>query len=325
MTTISDFSVLTPDAVTTAVEQALGKRCRHFCLPMASYINRVYEFELEDKTRVIAKFYRPGRWSREALQDEQDFVLELAAAEIPVISPLTLKDGRSLGVRDAISFALFPKKGGRKLEEPRNDEEWLALGRLIARIHLIGAKRTPRDRIIFTPEKYTAKNIEALRQSGFMPQDLARRFDEITGTMIEMSAPLFKDRELIRIHGDCHRGNLLHAGEGGFLVIDFDDMALGPPIQDLWMLLPGPLKDCRREMNLLLEGYETFRPFEPETLKLIEPLRAMRFLHYSAWCARQVQDAGFRKHFPEWGNRAYWIKEIADLHEQLEIIRQSVS
>lgn len=324
MTSASDFSVLTPDAVTAAIEKSLGKRLRHFCLPMASYINRVYEVECEDKTRVIAKFYRPGRWSRTALQDEQDFLFELEQAEISVIAPLKLADGATLGNLGDISFALFPKKGGRKLEEPRNDEEWVALGRLIARIHLVGAKKKPRDRITLTPKAYTAKNIEALRQSGFMPQDLTRRFDEITVSIMQVSEPLFTDAELIRIHGDCHRGNLLHAGDGGFLVIDFDDMAVGPPIQDLWMLLPAPLKDSRREMNLLLEGYETFRPFDHRGLQLIEPLRAMRFLHYSAWCARQVHDASFRKHFPEWGSRAYWIKEIADLHEQLEIIRQSL-
>ncbi len=321
----SDFSALTPDSAMAAVEQAFGKRCRHFCLPMASYINRVYEFELEDKTRVIAKFYRPGRWSKEALQDEQDFVYELAAADLSVISPLKLKDNTSLGQQDGIYFALFPKKGGRKLEEPKNDEEWLALGRLVARIHLVGAKKKPRDRIVLTPGTYTAKNIEELKKSGFLPPDLGRQFDEIAQSLLQMSAPLFENRELIRLHGDCHRGNLLYAGDGGFLVIDFDDMAVGPPIQDLWMLLPAPLKDCRREMNLLLEGYETFRPFDQTSLQLIEPLRAMRFLHYAAWCSRQVKDPSFRKHFPEWGTRAYWIKEIADLHEQREIISQTIS
>ena len=299
---------------------------------MASYINRVYEIELEDKTRIIVKFYRPGRWSREALKDEQDFLFELEQAEIPVIAPLSLAGGETLGEDEGIFFAVFPKKGGRKLEEPRNDEEWLLLGRLIARIHLVGAKHGVRDRIRFTPKDTTQKNLETLKQSGFLPPDLGKQFEEIVRDIIEPADPLFEPSGIIRIHGDCHRGNLLvdGASEGkvsgaGFRVIDFDDMAVGPPMQDLWMLLPGRLPESRHEMNLLAEGYETFRPVDRESLKMIEPLRAMRFLHYAAWCSRQAGDAGFRKHFPEWGTRGYWVKEIADLHEQREIIIQSLN
>ena len=319
----SDFSSLSPDSVIQIVEQALGKRSTRFCLPMASYINRVYEIECEDKTRVVAKFYRPGRWSREALADEQDFLFELEQAEVSVITPLRMADGKTLEEYQGIYFAVFPKKGGRKLEEPRTDDEWLALGRLIARIHLVGAKHGVRDRVLFTPKSYTEKNLEGLKESGFLPPDLGRQYDEIVRDIIRMSEPLFQNAEKIRIHGDCHRGNLLY-GAVGFWVIDFDDMAVGAPMQDLWMLLPGRLQDSRREMNLLAEGYETFRPFDRENLKMIEPLRAMRFLHYAAWCSRQAADASFRKHFPEWGSRAYWIKEISDLHEHREIIIQSL-
>lgn len=320
---LADFSHLTPDAVLNLVEAALGRRAANLCRPLGSYINRVYDVQLEDGAWVVVKFYRPGRWNRAALQDEQDFVTELAAAEIPVIAPLAAPNGATLHEHRGMFYAIFPKKGGRPLEEP-DPAQWLELGRLLARMHVIGSQRAPRDRIKLGPRTSTRAHLELILRSEFPTPGVRREYERVTSEIVARIEPLFEDIERVRIHGDCHRANILGRPGEPFFIIDFDDMALGPPVQDLWMILPGHVKDSRVELDRLLEGYETFRDFDYASLRLIEPLRAMRMIHFTAWCARQQADGGFARVAPGWGTSAFWRQETADLERQLQEIEEAL-
>ncbi|MDF1578837.1 MAG: serine/threonine protein kinase [Desulfurivibrionaceae bacterium] len=319
---LSGFLELTPETIITLAEQALAKRFSGICRPLNSYINRVYELEAGDGAGIIIKFYRPTRWSRRALLDEHDFLLELSAAEVPVITPLQIDNGATLGTFKNISYALFPKKSGRFVSE-YNDEQWLELGRLLARTHAVGALKTPGDRGRIHPHAITAAQLDFLEDNNFVPPELAGSFFEIGRTLIEEIAPLFEGAEMIRIHGDCHFSNIIYRPDESFYLIDFDDFGVGPPVHDLWMLLPDRPNRARHEINLFMEGYETFRPFPRRSLTLIEPLRAMRYIHFIAWCAHQVIDGG-EPPTPDWGTLAYWTTETRDLKEQLARIREEV-
>jgi len=314
------FHSLTPDKVLEPVERALQIRCTNLCRPMNSYINRVFELEKEDGGGLVAKFYRPGRWSAAALQDEHDFVLDLHDAEIPVVAPLAHADGATLGTFRGVHFAVYPKKSGRSFDE-FNDEQWLQLGRLLGRTHLVGAKRPAPARITLAPEAATRQQLDYLLAGGFLPADQRTRFKDLADELIGEIAPLFRGIVPHRIHGDCHFSNLIFRPGESFYLIDFDDMAMGPAVQDFWMLLPGRLADSFVEADLFLEGYEMFRPFDRRTLRLIEPLRAMRFIHYMSWCARQVAEDGESRAVPEFGGRFYWQREMDDLADQLVQIR----
>ncbi|MCF6291198.1 MAG: serine/threonine protein kinase [Desulfobacterales bacterium] len=318
----SAFHDLTPDRVVGLAEQALGARCTNLYRPLNSYINRVCELETEDGAGVIAKFYRPGRWSLAALQDEHDFLLELASREIPVVAPLPLRSGGTLGVDDGMYFALFPKKGGRSFDE-YNEDQWLELGRLLGRVHGVGAGRLPRDRITMAPDESTRDQVDYILDHDCIPRDLTGRFVDLVASLIDEIRPLFVDIEQIRIHGDCHFANLIYRPDESFYIIDLDDMAVGPPVQDLWMLLPGHLEDSLMEIDLFLEGYETFRDFDRRSLRLVEPLRAMRYIHYIAWCAHQVVEDGVSRVAPDFGSRHYWQRELLDISDQLERIRSA--
>jgi Ser/Thr protein kinase RdoA (MazF antagonist) len=318
----SPLQALTPDLILTLAEQALGVRCTNLCRPLGSYINRVYELEQQDHTGLIVKFYRPGRWSLAALQDEHDFLLELAEEEVPVIPPLRLRDGSTLGSHQGMHFALFPKCGGRSFDE-YNDEQWLELGRLLGRTHAVGALHPPKARITLAPDRSTRDQVEYILGGGFIPPELRQTYEELTRTLIAEISPLFAGTEMIRIHGDCHFANLIHRPGESFFIIDFDDMAVGPPVQDFWMLLPDYADQAVPEIELFLEGYETFRAFDRRTLRLIEPLRAMRFIHYSAWSAHQVAEDGSSLLTPDFGTPHYWQREIKDLTDQLQRIREA--
>ncbi len=317
-----DFSALTPDAVINAVEAALGVACTNLCRPLNSYINRVYEVGLDAGGFVVAKFYRPGRWSRAALQDELDFLHELHAAEVPVVPPLPGPDGALLHDFAGASFAVFPKRGGRPLDEPAAND-WVHLGRLIARLHAVGAQRAPRDRIRLHPQHSTRAHLEFILGSGTVASQYRHAYEDAVLELAAAIAPLFADVDSLRLHADCHRGNILHRPGEGFHLLDFDDMAVGPAVQDLWLMLPDRLAAARTEADLLLEGYETFLDFDRATLRLIEPLRAMRFIHYTAWCARQKADGGFARLAPDWGACDFWRQELADLAKQRQEIRDA--
>jgi Ser/Thr protein kinase RdoA (MazF antagonist) len=313
------FHSLTPDRIITLVEKALDRRCTNLCRPLISYINRVYELEAEDGSGLVAKFYRPGRWSLNGLQDEHDFLLELAGQEIPVIAPLMLQDGSSLGRHENICFAVFPKMGGRSYDE-YNDDQWLELGRLLGRTHNVGAMHLPKDRLTMTPDKSTRQQVDYILEGSFMDDDMLGRFKELTDGLINEISPLFHNKEMIRIQGDCHFSNLIYRPDESFYIIDFDDMAMGPPVQDFWMLLPGYREDSLAEIEIFLEGYEMFRDFDMGSLRLIEPLRAMRYIHYTAWCAHQFAEDGETRVDADFGSRQYWQTEMDDLEDQLDRI-----
>jgi len=315
------FSTLSPDVVLSVVEKGLGMYISNLCRPMNSYINRVYELADEDGNGLIAKFYRPGRWSQQALQDEHDFLLELDKQEVPVIAPLVLANGNTLGRVGEMNFAIFPKKWGRNVDE-YNDDQWLELGHLLGRTHTVGAMLHPRDRLTMTPDKSTRIQVEYILGHELVPEDQLGRFRELTETLITETAPLFADTELIALHGDCHSANLIYRPDESFYIIDFDDMVIGPPVQDLWMLLPTVPEKSLVEIDIFLEGYQTFRNFDLRSLKLIEPLRAMRFIHYMAWCGHQVIEDGSSVVMPNFGTPEYWQHELGDLADQLQRIRE---
>ncbi len=307
-----------------AVEQALGTRMTGLATPLPSYINRVYEVQTMDGERLIAKFYRPGRWSREALQDEHDFVQDCAEDEIPVIAPLAFDDGNTLHEADGIYFTIFPKRWGRQLEL-NSPKDWLRVGRLLGRVHVVGSRHDAEARTDLHPDESTAAHLDHLLENGFVTPRHKDAFHDVTGRILDCIAGLFDDAEFIRIHGDCHCGNLLNRPGEGLMMIDFDDMMVGPPVQDFWLLLPGRVDECRRELSLLLRGYEQFREFDDTTLRLVEPLRAMRIIYFLAWCSRQVNDYKFRTMYPEWGSDAFWQREVTDLTHQLQLIEDSAA
>ncbi|MCG6930711.1 MAG: serine/threonine protein kinase [Desulfofustis sp.] len=317
------FAHLDPQAILGAVEQATGQRLLNVCRPHASYINRVYELQREDGEFLVAKFYRPGRWSRAGLEDELHFVAECAAAELPVICPLQLEDGGYLGTSGAIHFAVYPRLGGRLVDE-YSDEQWLELGRLLGRLHTVGKGADAPHRNRLHPRHTTRAQIDYLVARDLIPASLSGDFKAVSAQLLSLIEPLFNSAEMIRLHGDCHSSNLIHRPGESFFIIDFDDMVVGPPVQDLWMLLPGYLEDSRVELALLIEGYETFRPFDRSMLALIEPLRAMRFIHYISWCAHQFVEDGFTRVIEDFGSHAYWRKEIIDLEDQVAVIRESL-
>lgn len=317
------FPELGPDTVLNLVETALGTPCTNLCRQLNSYINRVFEIETVDGRGLVVKFYRPGRWSKVALQDEHDFLLELSQQEIPVIAPLQLHNGETLGEHGTLSFSVFPRCGGRSYDE-FNEDQWLEIGRLLGRSHAVGAIHASRDRITMTPDHSTKDQVDFILQSGVIVQEpLAARFASLCHELLSEISPLFSGVPLSRIHGDCHFSNIIYRPGESFFLIDFDDMVMGTPVQDLWMLLPGTPRESLLEIDLFLEGYETFQHFDRRSLRLIEPLRAMRFLHYIAWLTHQYTADGTAPLFPGFGSTEYWETEIADLEDQLNRIRKS--
>ena len=320
----SDFHSLNPNTILQMVEEALGKKMTGLCRPYASYINRVYELETESAESVVAKFYRPGRWQRQALEEEHEFLLELEEAEIPIIAPLKLQDGSTLGKDGEIHFALFPKKGGRTCDELQ-ENDWLEIGRLVGRVHQIGASHPAEHRVTWSPRAVTQKQVKTILDGGFVPRSHEAEYSKITQDFIELAAPDFEDLSLLRIHGDFHFANLIFRPGESFFMIDFDDMAMGPAVQDLWLLLPGYRDEVQREINLFAEGYETFRSFPDSELRVIEILRGMRYIHFCAWCAHQIKDERFLQSNPNWGTASYWTDEIRDLQKQIQRIQSQPS
>ena len=313
------FENLTPDCILDAVETAMGNTLTGLTAPLPSYINRVYELQPVTGDRLIAKFYRPGRWNRSALQDEHDFVLDCSADEIPVVAPLELADGGTIGEYDGVLFSIFPKRSGREMDL-HTDEAWRRLGSLVGRIHLAGSQRSAKSRLRMHPETTTVPEVEQLLGGGFMSRYSSDRFREITSRIIDIALHEFKEVELQRIHGDCHRANILERPGEGLMVIDFDDMVMGPPVQDIWLLLPDHANHTRHEINLILDGYEQFMEFDDRTLRLVEILRAMRIIYFLSWCSTQVDDYRFQSNFPDWGSEMFWQREIADIEHQYHAI-----
>lgn len=322
-------------------------------VPYPSYINRVYGIRNDEGVEYVVKFYRPDRWSEAAIAEEHRFLLDCVEAELPVVAPLadsggetlqTLalsapgpegpKDpsgeaGHSLAAVDApdpaagngerhFPFALFPKMGGRNFD-PEADEDWRRLGALVGRLHQVAGKRSASFRAACTPD-LTQTFVFELLEADLVDSEVAGDFETICRDTIANIRPLFDGGRLQRLHGDLHRGNILDRPDTGLLLYDFDDMMVGPPVQDLWLLLPGRRSDSERELGLLLEAYEDFTPLERSSLALIEPLRFMRMVYFLAWRARQRNDYWFRSSFPDWGTKSFWLKEIEDLRDQARVI-----
>ena len=318
-----DFENLGPDQIINAVEKAVGQRMTGFTSPLPSYINRVYELQTMAGERLIAKFYRPGRWSRKAIQEEHEFMQDCHLSEVPLVLPMELKNHLTIEEVEEISFAVFPKRLGREFEI-NSDEDWQRIGTLIARIHNAGQSKNAPSRVRLHPLHSTRSDVQQLIDGGFLSSQYKSEFKTICDQIIEISTDLFEDTERIRIHGDCHSGNILYRPENGIRLIDFDDMMMGPPIQDFWLLLPEYADKCQWEVEMMVEGYEMFRPFDRKTIRLIEPLRAMRIIYFLAWCSRQANDLHFRNNFPDWGSESFWSIEINGLTNQLHIIVDSL-
>jgi Ser/Thr protein kinase RdoA (MazF antagonist) len=326
------FDLLSPDSIAAAVEGSLGVGSDGTISVYPSYVNRVYGLRLDDEREIIAKFYRPGRWSRECILDEHRFLLDCSEAELPVAAPLVLAGGESLGElileedsgEAAFSFALFPKMGGRNFDAEA-DEDWLRLGAALGRLHAVGGIRDALARSRCDPANLTRPLLKGLLDEGLVHPELAGEFEELCERVLERLVPRFEGLAFRRIHGDCHRGNILdrrgttQGSASGLLMIDFDDMMTGPAVQDLWLLLPDHAEKCRRELGLLVEGYEAFLPFDRRELPLVEGLRFMRMVYFLAWRSKQRDDLWFRESFPDWGGKAFWETELEDLRDQAEL------
>lgn len=318
------FYSLGPEAMLDAVESALGAgtRATGRCLALNSLENRVCDIELEaaaddDPGHVVAKFYRPGRWSREAILEEHRFLAELVAAEVPAVAPLPLQNGSTLAsTSDGILFAVFPKIRGRSLQE-LSDAQLQQVGRFLGRIHNVGAQAPASHRLQLTAETYGTQALAYLVSSGTIDIQVQSRYERAATAIIKTVAPMLAAVPAHRLHGDCHLANLLWVGEGA-LFLDFDDMLTGPAVQDIWMVVRGRDAEAERQRAVMLDGYEQLRRFDRTTLRLVEPLRALRMLHFAAWIARRWADPTFQRMFPDFPTYRYWADETSALEEQLQ-------
>ena len=314
------FAGLTPDCVMNAVDAA-GFRCDGRLLALNSYENRVYQVGVEDGPPLVAKFYRPGRWSDAAIREEHGFVRELAEHELPVVAALPLADGASLGLFAGFRYALFPRQGGRapELEAGAAFEQ---MGRLLGRMHAVGALRPFRERPALDIASFGEEPLAYLLAQGWLPPDLAEAYRGVAVHALERVRACQARAgavKTLRLHGDCYPGNILWTG-GGPHFVDFDDSRTGPAVQDLWMLLAGGREERTRQLADLLAGYESFNDFDRRELHLVEALRTLRLIHYAAWLARRWNDPAFPAAFPWFNTPRYWQERILELREQLALM-----
>ena len=313
------YSKLSPQMVLDAIE-AVGHRCDGRVLALNSYENRVYQIGIEDASPLVAKFYRPARWTDAMIREEHAFACELAAQEIPVVAPLA-SDGVSLHVHRGFRYAVFPRRGGR-WPELGTSEERLWVGRFLGRIHAVGRAARFHERARLSVEDLGRRARDFVLEGDWMPDYLATKYADVTDELlqeVEARAEGWRGATLGRILGDCHRGNILWTDQGPHFV-DLDDCLTGPAIQDLWMLLAGGQEEMRTGLHDLLEGYEQFLPFDRGEIALIEPLRALRMIHYSAWLARRWHDPAFPQAFPWFAEPRYWEQHYRALEEQLTAV-----
>jgi len=339
------FEPLTPDLVLDALE-GVGLRGDGRLTALSSYENRVYQVQLEDGSAVVAKFYRPGRWSDAQIQEEHDFSAELMAAEIPVIGPLSLQEQPAAGPQTlhhfgGFAFSVSPRRGGRPPELDDGEVlEWI--GRFLARIHTVGSQRAFVHRPALNIDTFGIEPMQWLLEHDRVPLDVQSGWTRACQSAIDLIASYAtlagaksqKDLNssgirLLRLHGDCHPGNILWtpadaapaAGPGPHFV-DLDDARTGPAVQDFWMLLSGDRQQRTRQLGALVDGYEQFREFNRDELALIEPLRTLRLIHYSAWLARRWSDPTFPVNFPWFGSSDYWQGQVQMLEEQCEAMQE---
>src|SRR5262252_2789660 len=305
----ASFFALIPDRVLDAVEVG-GLRSTGRCQPLRAFENRVYEVELEDDRRLVVKFYRPGRWSRETILEEHAFLADLVEAEVPAVAPIDLGTGSTVSEIEGIYYAAFPRVRGRTLDE-LDAENRRRIGRTIGRMHAVGAARPAPHRPKVDIQHYIHEPLEFVLKGNFMPENLGPRYRDIALRIADAIAKPLAAVRTQRVHGDLHWGNILWTPDP--LLVDFDDCRMGPPVQDIWLLARGNSEEARKLREDLLEGYELFREFDRSTLALCEPLRAMRIIYMSGWIARRWSDPSFPPAFPMFRNHNYWNQEYEEL------------
>jgi Ser/Thr protein kinase RdoA (MazF antagonist) len=313
------FARLDPLQVLDAIE-SVGLRGDGRLLALNSYENRVYRVGRDEGPPVVVKFYRPGRWSDAAILEEHGFVAELAEREVPVV-PARVLNGRTLHEFGGFRFAVFPSRGGRAPElcDP-STLEWI--GRFIGRIHATGATTAYRERPAINIDTFGREPRDWLLAHGFIPADLLAAYSSVVNQALEGVARCYEragEVTPLRLHGDCHSGNVLWTNDGPHFV-DFDDSRMGPAVQDLWMLLSGERSEMVRQLADVLDGYEDFADFDPRQLYLVEAMRTLRLIHYSAWLAMRWDDPAFPAAFPWFNTPRYWQDRILELREQIALM-----
>ncbi|MEW6590707.1 MAG: serine/threonine protein kinase [Pseudomonadota bacterium] len=313
------YSALTPEVALDALDSA-GLRADGRLLALNSYENRVYQMGVEDAQPVVVKFYRPGRWSDAAILEEHAFTAELAESEIPVVAPLRLNDA-TLHAHAGFRFAVYPKQGGRMPEFDR-DDTLERMGRFLGRIHAVGATARFAHRPTLDLETFGTASRDFLRAGHWLPRDLVAAWDSVVDHALASVAHCYARAGAVRplrLHGDCHAGNVLWT-EAGPHFVDFDDARMGPAVQDLWMLLSGERDEQQAQLNAILSGYEDFMDFDARELHLVEALRTLRLIHYAAWLARRWDDPAFPAAFPWFNTQQYWQARILELREQIALM-----
>ncbi|MCY9854810.1 serine/threonine protein kinase [Vibrio mediterranei] len=312
-----NFDALTPDFMWYALE-SIGVRAESGLLALNSYENRVYQFTDEDRKRFVVKFYRPQRWSREQIQEEHDFSNELVENEVPIAAPLSI-NGETIHEYQGYLFTLFNSEGGRQFEVDNLEQlEWV--GRFMGRIHQVGAQKNFIHRPTIGLEEYVYQPRKLLQSSTFIPAHLENAFFSDLDLLISQIEAHWQPTETIRLHGDCHPGNILW--RDGPMFVDLDDARNGPAIQDLWMLLNGDRQDKMMQLDVLLEGYQEFSDLPNDQLKLIEPLRGLRMVHYMAWLAKRWHDPAFPQAFPWFNDAKYWEGQVLGFKEQIAALNE---
>ena len=308
------YDALNPELILDAIESA-GHRCDGRLIALNSYENRVYQAWLDDGSALVAKFYRPGRWSNAAIQEEHDLARELAEAELPVVAPLG--GDATLLEHGGFRFALYPRRPGRtpELDDP-DTLRWL--GRFIARIHAIGSLRRFEHRPAIDVKTFGWAPLRYVLDNDFVPPELAATYESVVKDVLGRVERAYERAgrvRSIRLHGDCHSGNILWTGEGPHFV-DLDDARMGPAVQDVWMWLSGERSEMQLQLNAVMEGYREFHDFDPAQLWLVEALRTLRLIHYSGWLAQRWDDPAFPQSFPFFNTQRYWQDQILALREQ---------
>lgn len=314
------FYSLGPDMILDAIE-AFGQRPDGSLLALNSYENRVYRVGIEDEKPIVAKFYRPGRWSDAAILEEHTFTIELAETEIPVVAPISGADGSTLQFYAGHRYALFPCHGGRT-PELNGGEDYEVMGRFIGRIHAVAALAPFQHRPILDVDSFGVQSYQFITENNFIPSGLDIAYRSLMDDLLPKVAAKFEVAGKIgqiRLHGDCHPGNILWTDSGPHFV-DLDDCRMGPAIQDLWMLLNGSRQDMILQLSDLLEGYQEFCDFDFKEVQLIEALRTLRIMNYAAWLARRWSDPAFPRSFPWFNTERYWEEHILTLREQFALL-----